>query len=158
MYDVKTILFTTDFSECSRHAFPVADKLAGVLGARLILLHVIDPRIQAAEMSVIIPITQPALDQLVKRLEDFTCESPDLKVDRLVTQGDIVDEILRVAREEHCGLIVMGTHGRKGLGRALLGSETENVLRRASCPVLAVRGELDLEAIPGHEPAAVGAT
>jgi nucleotide-binding universal stress UspA family protein len=158
MYNVKTILFTTDFSECSEHAFPVADKLAGALGARLIVLHVIDPRIQAAELSAIIPITQPALDQLVKRLDEFTCQSPGIKVDRLVTQGDIVDEILRVARDEHSDLIVMATHGRKGLGRALLGSVTEDVLRRASCPVLTVRGQLDLSGVPAEEAVGAGAT
>ena len=56
-----------------------------------------------------------------------------------VQDGDPVVEILEVTREAPCDLIVMGTHGRTGLGRLLMGSVAEQVLRRASCPVLTVR-------------------
>ena len=68
--------------------------------------------------------------------------NPEVEVERHVTQGDVTDEILRFAREKRCDLIVMATHGRKGLGRILLGSVAENVLRRSPCPVLTVRGHL----------------
>jgi nucleotide-binding universal stress UspA family protein len=77
-------------------------------------------------------------------------EGPDLKypVEVRLARGWPATEILRVAEEVECGLIVMGTHGRTGLGRLLMGSEAEAVLRRAGCPVLVVKG---------HLPAAVAA-
>ena len=62
--------------------------------------------------------------------------------------GDAASEILRVAEEVGADLIVMGTHGRSGVGRLLMGSEAEAVLRRAGCPVLVIKG---------HVPAAVAA-
>ena len=68
-------------------------------------------------------------------------DGPDLKFPMQVRlgRGDSAAEILRVAGEIGCGLIVMGTHGRTGLGRLLMGSVAEAVLRRATCPVLAVK-------------------
>ena len=68
-------------------------------------------------------------------------EGPDLKgpVESLLREGDVADQILHAAEEVHCDLIVMGTHGRSGVGRVLMGSAAEAVLRRSPCPVLAVK-------------------
>lgn len=143
MYSIKSVLFPTDFSEVSQEAFPVARQMARLGHARLLLLHVVDPRIQAGELGAVLPITEPALDQLLKQLHELRVDEPEIEVERHVTQGDVTDEILRFAREQHADLIVMATHGRKGLGRMLLGSVAENVLRRAPCPVLTLRGHLE---------------
>jgi nucleotide-binding universal stress UspA family protein len=144
MYNVTSILFPADFSEGSREAFSVALQMARANHARLQLLHVVDPRIQAGELAAVLPITEPALDQILKQLHEFEVGAPGIEVERHVRQGDVTDEILRFARDHHCDLIVMATHGRKGLGRILLGSVAENVLRRSPCPVLTVRGHLEV--------------
>lgn len=154
MYNVTNILFPADFSECSREAFPVALQMARANHARLQLLHVVDPRIQAAELAAVLPITEPALDQILKQLHEFEVGEPGIEVERHVTQGDVTNEILRFARQKRCDLIVMATHGRKGIGRILLGSVAENVLRRSPCPVLTVRGHLRVGVEEPAEPLA----
>jgi nucleotide-binding universal stress UspA family protein len=73
-----------------------------------------------------------------------------LKVETLVQRGDPVTEILRMAEDGASDLIVMGTHGRSGIKRALLGSVAENVVHRAPCPVLVVHSD---DAQPAGAPA-----
>jgi nucleotide-binding universal stress UspA family protein len=73
-----------------------------------------------------------------------------------VVEGNAAPEILRVAEESHCDVIVLGTHGRTGLARLLLGSVAEQVVRRASCPVLMVKGPFPPEqpaVTPAHQEA-----
>ena len=64
---------------------------------------------------------------------------PKVRVEHLLQAGEPVEEILRVAREGPCDLIVMGTHGRTGLSRLLMGSVAEAVVRTASCPVVTIK-------------------
>jgi nucleotide-binding universal stress UspA family protein len=71
---------------------------------------------------------------------------PEVQVERRLEQGDAATEIVRVAQETHCDLIVIGTHGRTGLSRVLMGSVAEKVLRQAPCPVLAVKTPFENEA------------
>src|SRR5262249_59188485 len=73
------------------------------------------------------------------RLERRRPPDPPVPVEYLVREGDPVAEILRAARARDCDLIVMGTHGRTGLRRLLLGSVAEGVMRKAPCPVLTAR-------------------
>jgi nucleotide-binding universal stress UspA family protein len=89
-------------------------------------------------------VYRQALDEMRGRHD-----GPDLKlpVESVVREGDAAAEILRAAEELRCDLIVMGTHGRTGLGRLLMGSVAEAVLRRAPCAVLAIRA-----ALPGRAP------
>jgi nucleotide-binding universal stress UspA family protein len=81
------------------------------------------------------------LVSVAKAHERKRLEGPDLKypAETRLVQGDAADEVLRVAEELGCGLIVMGTHGRTGLGRLLMGSVVEFVMPRAACPVLVVK-------------------
>jgi len=131
----------------------VARSLARDLGARLVILHVTPPAILmdgtvAAEID---PSTYRAsLEELRSRLD-----GPDLKypVETRLILGLDREEILRTAEEVGCDLIVMGTHGRTGLGRLLMGSVAESVLPRASCPVMVVKTP-DLVAEPQHEKSA----
>jgi quercetin dioxygenase-like cupin family protein len=64
---------------------------------------------------------------------------PQIRVEHRVTEGDPADEVLRLCEALHCDVVVMGTHGRTGLGRLLTGSVAEAVLRKATCPVLVVK-------------------
>jgi nucleotide-binding universal stress UspA family protein len=80
-----------------------------------------------------------ALETIRKRTDGVDLKYP---VETRFREGDVVQAILDTARKEDCGLIVLGTHGRTGLARLLMGSVAEGVLRRASCPVLAVKTPL----------------
>jgi len=73
------------------------------------------------------------------RLERLPVTGENVRAERQLVEGDPVSEILRVAREMPADLIVMGTHGRTGLERLLMGSVAEEVLRKATCPVLTVK-------------------
>jgi nucleotide-binding universal stress UspA family protein/quercetin dioxygenase-like cupin family protein len=129
---LKTILHPTDFSESARYAFQAACSLARDLQARLILLHVVYPA----------PLSEWGSESLATMKQHLSWPQPPdpgVGVEHLVAEGDASTEILRVAQAIGCDLIVMGTHGRTGLGRLLTGSVAEEVLRNAPCPVLAVR-------------------
>ena len=148
MLSIQTILHPTDFSERSGYAFQLACSLARDRGARVIVLHVMP-----------VPLVQE------KRLyrEEMTGElnrlgAPDarVRVEHRLEEGDAATQILRVAQATGCDLIVMGTHGRTGLGRLLMGSVAEQVLRMASCPVLTVRAPFppsELAGVPATEEA-----
>jgi nucleotide-binding universal stress UspA family protein len=135
---IRTILHPTDFSERSESAFHLACSLARDHGARLIVLHVIPPPVSHSE---VVARQQP--NGYRERLCDWLhrLQAPDsgVEIDHRLTDGEPYAEILRVAEDDSCDLIVMGTHGRTGLPRLLVGSVAEQVLRRASCPVLTVK-------------------
>ena len=83
-------------------------------------------------------------------LEPFRMQlaAEDIRVTHFLGHGDVVEAILTAAKEVDAGMIVMGTHGRKGLERIMLGSVAEQVIRRASRPVMVVRSQ-DLSVHPG---------
>jgi nucleotide-binding universal stress UspA family protein/quercetin dioxygenase-like cupin family protein len=133
----RTILHPTDFSECSRSAFEAACVLARSNGARLLVLHVMMPSASPV-------FTAPPHDP--RRPDDSTtpfpwpqASDPAICVEHRVAEGDPAEEVLRLAEDEPCDLIVMGSHGRTGLGRLLTGSVAEQVLRRAAGPVMIVK-------------------
>jgi nucleotide-binding universal stress UspA family protein len=137
MQVIRTILHPTDFSTTAKLAMELAHAIARDHGARLIVLHV-EPESLAAGGTV--PI-EPRF--FWDDLEQMRCQldGPDLKypVESQMRRGDVVTEILHAAEERDCDLIVMGSHGRRGLGRLLMGSAAEAILRRARCPVLTVK-------------------
>jgi len=132
MFPVRTILYPTDFSVCSQPALDLAFALARDCHARLIVLHVAEPA-------------------LVVDYGDFE-EAADCNSEFRLEEGDPAEKILHVAQEVPCDLIVMGTHGRTGLGRLLMGSVAEKVLRRAPCPVLTVKTPLPETASAANQP------
>jgi universal stress protein A len=136
---IRTILHPTDFSPASEAAFDFACSLAQEYFSEVLLLHVDEP-VYAPEVEGMLlppPPTDPVAVE--KRLGHVFPLDPRVKVRRLVTVGRAADEIARVADEQKVDLIVMGTHGRRGLSRLLLGSVAEGVLRRVACPVLFVK-------------------
>lgn len=142
MLTVRTILHPTDFSEPSRAAWQVACALAQTYKARLVALHVVMP----VTMAYGEVITTEAVEQQVasarQALEQWQATESGLNVERLLETGDPVEGILRVANQLPADLVVLGSHGRTGLARLLLGSVAEQVVRKASCPVLVVKRPL----------------
>lgn len=140
----KRILIATDGSEPARDATRFAVQLAGKLGLGLVALRVVDVERYASEF-------QAVRDAVVKELEDQAArilddaralaEDAGLKIDTQVRHGDSSREIIRFAREDTgVAIIVMGASGRRRLGRQLIGSTAERVVRQVGrdlpCPVI----------------------
>jgi nucleotide-binding universal stress UspA family protein len=146
MSAAKTILYPTDFSECSRAAFPLACSLARDQDALLVLLHVVPARNPDPFCSMNVESTEALEgdlknyhDEMEARLAGLNPPEPATRVTRLVREGEAAGAILRAAGEVACDLIVMGTHGRTGEFHRLMGSVAEQVSRRAPCAVLTFR-------------------
>ncbi len=143
--EIRMILHPTDFSKGCETSLRVARGLARDLGARMVLFHVVPFGVYASEMSV--PIDPEAYREALDE-ERRLLDGADLKypVEARMARGDAAEEILHAAADLDADLIVMGTHGRSGLGRLFLGSVTEYVMPRAECPVLAVKTPRGTEA------------
>jgi nucleotide-binding universal stress UspA family protein len=151
MLPFRTILVAGDFSENSREAFRIACTLAHPDETRLTILHAEVPPILSGELDFPLPPTgddRAHREALVRRLREFYAPDRPLRVEHRTRDGFAAEEILRVSDEVGADLIVLGTHGRTGLHRLLVGSIAEAVLRRARCPVLAVRSAVHLAAMP----------
>lgn len=142
MLPIRTILHPTDFSPQSGYALQVACALARDYVARLIVLHVKPPDIIYGDGYVLPPDPEVVRKGLQEQLERLQPPEAGIQVERLLREGDPVREILRAARETKPDLLVLGTHGRTGVGRLLMGSVAEAVLRKAPCPVLTVKAPL----------------
>ena len=142
--EIDRILCPTDFSVFSSRALRHAIAMAQRFEARLTVLHVIPPVLSYGGVPPYSPalavVSPPLREQIEGELRAFV--EPALAA-RVPTQIDIREgdpwrEIERVAGELPADLVVMGTHGRKGLSHLVLGSVTEKVMHRVPCPVLAV--------------------
>jgi nucleotide-binding universal stress UspA family protein len=135
-----TILHPTDYSECSGHAFETACSLARDYVAKLLVQHVRQPAAAIQGEAIVFPVEVPGEAEAARdRLHAVLPSEPGITVEHHLTVGDPVSEIVDLANRERCDLIVMGTHGRSGLSRLILGSVAELVLRKAPCPVLMVK-------------------
>jgi len=143
--EIKRILFPTDFSEGSSNALQYAVDMAKRYGAKLYLIHVIYDIAKATGWYV--PHT--SMDEMYKDIEKEAEkelgrygleELRSLKgMERSVLKGVPHDVIVKFANDNKIDLIIMGTHGRKGVGRLLFGSTASQVVRYSPCPVLTVR-------------------
>ena len=139
----KNILVPVDFSESSGKAVAAACTLAGPTGAKVHLLHAYVIPVESA--GLVQTVSQRYVEQFVadskaqlRELGSKLCDGAALGP-FLVESGDPREVILEQAEKLHAELIVMGTHGRRGITRALLGSVAESVVRTAHCSVLVVR-------------------
>jgi universal stress protein A len=153
----RTILHATDFSESAGAAFRVACRLAREHQARLVLLHVVEPPAVAYAGGVILPGPAVEVEEIREKLGRLAGQAHGLGVETRLVEGEPAPTIVRLALELACDLIVLGTHGRRGLARLVLGSVAEHVLRRAAFPVLTVRQGGSLPLCRPAEPAPVGA-
>lgn len=131
----KKILFPTDFSHLSDSALAHATTLARDTGASLLVLHVEEPPLAYGGGEMYYGIPDPDQPEIRRMLANVKPADAKVHVEHRIVTGDPADEIVRVAEEEHVDMIVMGTHGRTGLSRMLMGSVAEAVVRRAKCPV-----------------------
>lgn len=143
MFAPQLILHPTDYSDSSQKALGIAVDLAQHYAASLIVLHVVET-LGPDNVTVGQAATELQPDAYQQRLHadlERWIQGRNLRVQPrlLLAEGDPAHEIERVARAEGCDLLVLGTHGRTGLRRLLMGSIAEQVLRRAPCPVLIVK-------------------
>jgi nucleotide-binding universal stress UspA family protein len=134
---LRTILYATDLSELSDQAFPVARALAQDHRASLVILHVYPPPLTYAEELALRP-PDGYLDDLWKALHRYKGSDGAVAVTHRLAEGKPAEEIVRAAQELECDLIVLGTQGRTGLRRLLMGSVAEKVVRQSPCPVVTV--------------------
>ena len=145
MYPIRRILTSTDFSELSKPAFEVACSLARDYGAELIVCHVSPWPVAGVVEGITVEIPTGSLEETEGQLLQMLPEDSKVKVSHRLERGEASAEILKVAAETKADLIVMGTHGRGGLSRLLIGSVTEDVMRKAPCPVLTVKSPAPTE-------------
>jgi nucleotide-binding universal stress UspA family protein len=145
---VRTILLPTDGSEGAEVAVGHAVSLAQTYGATLHVLAVADTKsygtFTTGGAGTVISALEERCRENLEAAEtivaDLTSDDPDSPaVETAIRRGFPAEEILRYAEEQDADLVVMGTHGRTGVDRVLLGSVTERVVRRSPVPVVTVR-------------------
>jgi universal stress protein A len=150
MITFNKILFPTDFSSAAEQAFDTAQRLARDSHSLLLIVHVITPTQVPAPPGAVVPPNVMAnvaipedAEQKAEQARDALAKAvPDdgnIRFEHRLLGGVPGLEITRLAEEEKADLIVIGTHGRTGLSRLLMGSVAEAVVRRATCPVLTLR-------------------
>lgn len=143
------ILVATDGSDLSKTAVRSAVELAAAVGAELVALYVV-PRYPVSYFEGGITISVQDIARTEKQWSDKgqavvdevqkEAQSLGVKARGVVAQSDLVAEsIMSAATKHNCDLVVMASHGRKGIKRVLLGSETQHVLTHSTVPVLVLR-------------------
>ena len=144
MADIKKILCAVDFSEYSPIVADYAGMMAKCSGAKVLVLYVAPSLSQYVGFHVPPSSIESFVGEIVTGAEDtmnaFVKEHFDqLDVEGKVVTGYPAEEILGIAEDEKCDMVVMGTHGRKGIDRILFGSVAEKVVKSSLAPVLTVR-------------------
>ena len=141
--NVKSILCPVDFSPSSDAAISYASSLAKEYDAELHLVHVYEESfayVDGGFASAPVPLADPESEK--ERLEAIEPRK-DIKSRREFIVGHASDELVKYAEDHNIDLVVMGTHGRTGLSRLLMGSVAEAVVRKAPCPVLTIKQPAD---------------
>ena len=145
----KRILVATDGTALSKKAVRSAIDLAAAVGAELVALYVV-PRYPVSYFEGGITISMQDIERTEKQWSDKgqavvdavqqTAQAEGVKTEAVIAQSDLVAESIMAAAKKHkCDLVVMASHGRKGITRVLLGSETQHVLTHSTVPVLVLR-------------------
>ena len=151
----KRILHATDFSSQAAGAADEAIRLASALGAEVIVLHVATEIVLYGETAFGMQQVKETYEEQARWAEARLAEMTRSIVDKGIRArwmrrvGLAHEEILKAASEEEVDYIVLGTHGRGGVGRFMLGSVADRVIRRATCPVITVRGHEAVTGEPG---------
>jgi nucleotide-binding universal stress UspA family protein len=146
MLKIKLILCPIDFSEFSARAYQHAVSLAEHYRSKLVALHVVELfRFPYLGFTASADLYEQACDAIVERgkdkLREFVKDTrTEIQLELAVDDGIAADCILAFAEARKTDVIVMGTHGRRGYDRLTMGSVTDRVMRRASCPALVVCG------------------
>lgn len=137
--NAKKIVFPTDFSTASDAGLSIATALCRDTGATLIVVHVEEPPIAYGGGELYYGLPEPDHPALATMLQAVVPTDSQVSCEHRLVMGDPATEIVKVADDEQADMIVIGTHGRTGLSRLLMGSVAEQVVRRAKCPVLTVK-------------------
>jgi len=135
---IRSVLIATDFSRASEKPLGHATAVARLFEARLYLLHVVSSSAAGPQATI---ATTEAASGHAQQLENELIGSgalADLPYEFLVRQGIVWEEVERVITDKHIDLLIVGTHGRRGLGKLVFGSVAEQIFRHADCPVLTV--------------------
>ena len=138
----KKILCATDFSPGSRVALEYASVLAAGSGATLIITHVDDttPGLVRGDVGYgYLPQVDEIAEQEYHQLQATVPTVEGVPYEHRFLRGDAAEEILQLAEQEQVDFLVIGTHGKTGLQRVLMGSVAESIIRHARCPVLSIR-------------------
>ena len=142
-FPYKTILCPVDFDENSLAALDKAVEIARHLGSSIILLHVLPLIVAPGEVPPPAALYEDQQKDAQAKLADITKQRlGGSKHQAHVYTGDVITSILAAQVKLQPDLLVMATHGRRGLARMFLGSVTEAVVRKATCPVLTIREEI----------------
>jgi nucleotide-binding universal stress UspA family protein len=134
MLPIRRILVPIDWSKPSLRAFDLAATLAQKHDTQLVVLYVVPlPTVMYG------PPPESYLEHLREELLRLGPTDPDTRIQHLLSEGDPARAILQAVRDNQCDMIVMGTHGRTGVRRLLMGSVAEEVVRKAPCPVITVK-------------------
>lgn len=151
MNATRKILYPTDFSTTGRTALETATSLARDRDATLLILHVEEPPVAYGGGEFYYGVDEPNRDDLERMLMEVAPADSAVKCERQLIKGEPAAAIVQVAQQEGVEMIVMATHGRRGLLRFLMGSVAEHVVRKATCPVLTVKAATEAKATVGAE-------
>jgi nucleotide-binding universal stress UspA family protein len=144
----QTIVVATDFSESSLAALETAYDLALLGGRTVYLVHVMEPYLVTGDPTAMLhPSVEKTYQEARERLDALIPEDwfDEEQAKTLVVKSSVLtasspaQAVSRFAQGKNADLIIVGTHGRKGLTRMLMGSTAESLLRRSPCPVLVVK-------------------
>jgi nucleotide-binding universal stress UspA family protein len=146
MVKIERILFPTDFSSTAEHALQYALSLASLHKAKLYVMHVIvtpdSPVMFGEEGESISPPSSEKMEADAKKAaqqlipEQYTKE---LEIENIIVRGTPLKAILECAKSHNIELLIMASHGRKGISHMLMGSLAEKVVQMAPCPVLTIK-------------------
>jgi nucleotide-binding universal stress UspA family protein len=157
-FPYKTILCPVDFDENSLASLDAAIELANHFGSSIILLYVLPMILTYGEASPAALLKDQDADAHAKLADIEKQKLGGVKHEAVVYTGDIIASILAAQAKYRPDLLVMATHGRRGLSRMFLGSVTEAVVRKATCPVLTVRDEVPAALAAAKKDAAAAST
>jgi len=144
MARIERIMFPTDFSEASSAAIPWVVRMGRMTGAQIFVVHVLREDPEAGpdpNYHYLVPEYARHLeaDAKAKLHQVADCLPKDLKVETVLSHGDVTDQILKMVKSHQIDLIVMATRGESGWLSLLFGSVAEKVIKLADCPVLSIR-------------------
>src|SRR5262245_5301159 len=147
----RNILFATDFSPAAAHAIPYVKRLAKHYEAKLVALHVRPPSVNPMTQ----PMSWPDEETARKQNEELRNELLDtfagIHTSALVEEGDVLSQLRDAMQKNDTDLVVIGTRGRTGFGKVLMGSVAEEIFRTVTCPVFTVGPKSDSSRSAGGE-------
>jgi nucleotide-binding universal stress UspA family protein len=139
---ISRLLVATDFSASSKAALRTAVVLAKRLTARVVLVHATEPSASSQSDTLRVDeLSRRRCDQQLQKIISAS-RADEVIADKVVITGSPVEVILDQAKHQKTDLILVGTHGRRGMKRLMLGSVAEAVVRRAACPVFTVKAQV----------------